>query len=288
MGGFLYVDKPEGVTSHDVVAMVRRSARSRRVGHAGTLDPFATGLLVIAVGQCTRLLPYIGGEPKVYDAVIAFGAETETDDSTGEVTHERQVVELSVEVLAVAFDSLSGQIVQVPPSFSAKHVNGTRAYALARRGVHVELQPVSVHVRSWELLSLETDAIAVRITCGGGTYVRALARDLGRALGSAAHCSKLRRVASGAAHVDTAVSTSELLPGAIADGIVPLRDPVSLLDGCVIESLDASSAADISHGRSVAATAAGERAALMHDDSLIAIAIRGEDDRWNPRVVFPV
>ena len=288
VSGFLYVDKPAGVTSHDVVAMVRRAARSRRVGHAGTLDPFATGLLVIAVGNCTRLLPYIEGEPKVYDADIAFGAETETDDSTGDVTLERPVTELSRASLSAAFDLLTGPISQIPPLFSAKHVNGQRAYKLARRGVKVELEPVRVHVHGWELKTIEAGTISVRITCGGGTYVRALARDLGRAVGSAAHCAQLRRVASGPARVDLAIAANQLLSGAIADGSIPLRDPVSMLDGCVTESLDARGLADISHGRSVAATSPGERAALMHNDSLIAIAIRSEDDRWKPRVVFPV
>src|SRR5215213_3690717 len=130
----LYVDKPAGITSHDVVAVIRRAARSKRVGHAGTLDPFATGLLVVAVGPCTRLLPYVDGEPKVYRAVIRFGFETDTDDCTGAVTLERPLPELSGAALHTAVASLTGNIEQLPPAYSAKHVGGVRAYKLARRG----------------------------------------------------------------------------------------------------------------------------------------------------------
>ena len=178
MNGLLYVDKPVGITSHDVVAIVRRAAASKRAGHAGTLDPFASGLLVVAVGQCTRLLPYCIGEPKVYDATICFGTETDTDDGTGETTLERDAPRFGTasldKALAEAIASLTGTVAQVPPSYSAKHVDGQRAYALARRGAVVVLPAVQVTVHAWSVLDITGPLLRTRITCAGGTYVRAL------------------------------------------------------------------------------------------------------------------
>lgn len=286
-GGLLLVDKPAGITSHDVVAIVRRAARSKRVGHAGTLDPFATGLLVIAVGPCTRLLPYVQGEPKVYDAVVRFGHETETDDSTGAITVEAPAPSLQdAAALDGAIGTLTGTIQQVPPAYSAKHVDGKRAHALARSGAEVVLPPVAITVHAWSVLRIEGARLHVRIECAGGTYVRALARDLGRALGSAAHCETLRRVASGAASVRDAVQVADLAPGAIADGTVALRSPLSALGDIAHESLDESAVRDLSHGRSVRATQSGEIAALLRHDVVVGIGKRMQDDRWQPRVVL--
>jgi len=290
--GLLYVDKPAGMTSHDVVSVVRRAARSKRVGHAGTLDPFATGLLVLAVNSATRLLPYVVGEPKVYDAVIRFGHETDTDDATGEVT--REAIPPDAELLASpgaaplrdAVNALTGRLAQVPPAFSAKHINGERAYALARRGERVELPPVDVHVTSWEWLASTAGSLTMRVTCGGGTYIRALARDLGRALGSAAHCERLRRVASGAARVDDAEPLDRLEPGSIVDGRVLLRSPVSALGAVAHESLDEAGLAALRVGRRMAATVPGARGALLWQGTVVAIAERAAGDWWQPRVVM--
>lgn len=290
--GLLYVDKPAGMTSHDVVSVVRRAARSKRVGHAGTLDPFATGLLVLAVNSATRLLPYVVGEPKVYDAVIRFGYETDTDDRTGEVTRESKspaaelLADAGASPLREAIAALTGRLAQVPPAFSAKHVNGERAYAIARRGDLVELPPVEVHVLGWEWLASTPDAITVRITCGGGTYIRALARDLGRALGSAAHCESLRRVASGAAHVANAATLEQLEPGSILDGRVLLRSPLSALGPIAHEPLDEAGMAALRVGRRIPATMPGERGALLWHDAVVAIAERVSGDWWQPRVVM--
>lgn len=290
--GLLYVDKPAGMTSHDVVSVVRRAARSKRVGHAGTLDPFATGLLVLAVNSATRLLPYVVGEPKVYEAVIRFGHETNTDDRTGEVT--REAICPAAEILASpegtplreAMAALTGTLAQVPPAFSAKHVNGERAYAMARRGEVVELPPVDVHVMRWEWLASTPESLAVRITCGGGTYIRALARDLGRALGSAAHCESLRRVASGAAHVADAETLDRLEPGSIVDGRILLRSPLSALGTIAHQPLDDAGLAALRVGRRVAASVPGPRGALLWHDTVVAIAERVSGDSWQPRVVM--
>src|SRR5690348_6684558 len=151
VAGLLLVDKPAGITSHDVVSIVRRSVNTRRVGHAGTLDPFATGLLVVLVGRGTRLMPFVDGEPKVYDATIAFGAETDTDDATGETVREGPVPTATRIDNGIA--RLTGDIDQVPPSYSAKQVAGTRAYAAARRGKPIELAPARIVIHRWEILS---------------------------------------------------------------------------------------------------------------------------------------
>ena len=148
VAGFLLVDKPAGITSHDVVSIVRRSVHTRRVGHAGTLDPFATGLLVVMVGRGTRLLPFIDGEPKVYDATIAFGTETDTDDATGSTT--REAPPPTEHAISEGMARLTGEIDQIPPAYSAKKVGGTRAYAAARRGKQVVLAPARVVIHRWE------------------------------------------------------------------------------------------------------------------------------------------
>ncbi len=295
MDGLLYVDKPAGITSHDVVGVVRRAARSRRVGHAGTLDPFATGLLVLGIGNCTRLLPYIVGEPKVYDAVIRFGAEMDTDDATGSVTNERPLPALGDdtgrELLNAAIATLTGRIAQIPPAFSAKHVDGQRAYALARRGEEVSLPPVDITVHGWEILEVTGERVRARITCGGGTYVRALARDLGRTLSSAAHCEELRRVSSGPAHVDDATPFAALIPGAIEDCTVLLHSPLQALGDIATESLDDTGVLALSQGRAIAATQPGAIVAFLREPRaaearVLGIGVRTTGERWQPRVVL--
>ncbi len=293
----MYVDKPVGITSHDVVAVVRRAARSKRVGHAGTLDPFATGLLVLGIGQCTRLLPYIVAEPKVYDARIRFDCETDTDDATGAPTVHASAPAFAdpavMSALHRAIASLTGTIAQTPPAYSAKHVDGQRAYALARRGAPVELPPVDVTIHQWDVLAVGDGFIDVRITCAGGTYVRALARDLGRAMHSAAHCETLRRVSSGPAHVDNATRLEDLVPGAIADRVVALRSPLAALGDIATELLDEAAIADLSQGRALAATGAGETVAFVRAHNtgdttmdVLGIGVRTPGDRWQPRVVL--
>ena len=290
--GLLYVDKPAGMTSHDVVSVVRRAARSKRVGHAGTLDPFATGLLVLAVNSATRLLPYVIGEPKVYDAVIRFGYETNTDDRTGQITREAHPPDIDLLAhadappLRDAIAALTGRLAQVPPAFSAKHVNGERAYAMARRGDVVDLPAAAVNVMQWDWLASTADSLTVRITCGGGTYIRALARDLGRALGSAAHCESLRRAASGSAQVVHAEALERLEPGSIAEGRVLLRSPLPALGAIAHEPLDDAGIAALRFGRRLAATVSGERAALLWNNTVVAIAERVGGNWWQPRVVM--
>lgn len=291
--GLLLVDKPAGVSSHDVVNAARRAVGERRIGHAGTLDPFATGLLVLLVGRATRLLPHIPDEPKVYDARIAFGAETDTEDLLGQVV--REALPPSRAALLAALPQFVGELEQVPPAFSAKRVGGKRAYDLARAGKDVALKPVRITVHRWELLSADEDAdgrvvsAELRITCGGGTYVRSLARDLARALGSAAHLSALRRVSTGPFHVADAVSLQDL-----RDGRPALRPALDALPGVPVQRLSAEELAKIVRGIDVAATVPGAWGALVREDEAVLVALaerRGAPDapggeRWQPRVVM--
>lgn len=213
--GLLLVDKPAGVTSHDVVQLVRRAYGERSIGHLGTLDPFATGLLVLLIGHSTRLATFIDTEPKVYRATIRFGAETDTDDCTG--TLIREAAPPVSAAIHQAIPSLTGKISQVPPAFSAKSVDGVRAYDAARRGEALDLQPADVEVIGWDIVAEREAEIDVTITCGTGTYIRALARDLGRITDSAAHLTALRRLRSGpfdvadAATLDTICSARPAL-----------------------------------------------------------------------------
>jgi tRNA pseudouridine55 synthase len=206
--GLLLLDKPAGVTSHDMVVAARRAYGERSIGHLGTLDPFATGLLVLLLGRSTRLATFIDTEPKIYEATIRFGAETETDDSTGAVVRNAPAPEPQLVTETIA--TLTGTILQVPPAYSAKSVDGERAYDAARRGQPVELAPVSVTVHEWRIREQHREWLSATITCGGGTYIRALARDLGRATGSAAHLESLRRTRCGQFDVRDAASLEDL------------------------------------------------------------------------------
>ena len=274
--GLLLVDKPAGMTSHDVVAIARRALGVRRIGHAGTLDPFATGLLVLLVGKATRLLPFLDGEPKVYDATLRFGAETDTDDATGSVTREASLPDARAVDAAIA--SLTGPIQQHPPAYSAKQLDGQRAYKAARAGMPLELPAFPVTVHRWTVHEHAGSDWRVTISCGGGTYVRALARDVGRLAGSAAHLTALRRTASGpfqvtnAAPMDT-VSTAALLP---------MRDAVPSLPS---QPLDDAALAHVLHGRTIPASVEGQLAALVDaDGALVAVAERVADV-WHPKLV---
>jgi len=277
--GLLLVDKPAGITSHDVVAVVRRAVASRRVGHAGTLDPFATGLLVVLTGRGTRLIPYVDGEPKEYDATIRLGIETETDDATGPVVREAELP--SDAAIDAAIAQLTGEIDQVPPAYSAKQVSGVRAYAAARRGAALDLQPARVTVHAWHLTARCGAQLEARIICSGGTYIRALARDLGRLTKSAAHLVALRRVQSGAFSVDDAVTLDDLR--AANFHLRPLRDAIPSLPA---QSLESAELARVLHGNAIEARTSGSRVALLdRDDTLVAIAARNGDTLF-PKLVL--
>ncbi|GAC1693016.1 MAG: tRNA pseudouridine(55) synthase TruB [Gemmatimonadaceae bacterium] len=278
--GLLLIDKAPGVTSHDAVLAVRRATGEPRVGHTGTLDPFATGLLVVLLGRATRLLPYVGGDPKVYEATIRFGTETDTDDLTGAVV--RSAPPPSADAVSAATSHLTGVIEQVPPAYSAKRVGGRRAYTAARAGEAVHLPPVPVRVDAWRLGRWTGADLDATVTCGGGTYIRALARDLGRLTGSAAHLAALRRVASGAFRVGDAMTMADLA----SRGVV-LRPPLDALRAMTTAVIDANEIARIVRGIAIPGRGDAQTVALVARDggALVALAVR-VGDLWQPRVVM--
>jgi tRNA pseudouridine55 synthase len=233
MDGALIIDKPAGLTSHDVVARVRRIVGQRRVGHTGTLDPFATGVLVVLLGNATRLLQFLSGAEKEYEAVIRFGYATDTGDVTGRPVdiHDQPPgpPTLRAEDLEAAMASLRGEITQVPPMYSAKKVKGQKLYELARRGEVIERTPVKVTISKFEalessgqLLNVRDDCTAdlsARVACSAGTYVRTLAEDMGKLLGLGAHLATLRRTRAGEFKIEEAITLERLAELAEADEV---------------------------------------------------------------------
>ena len=214
LSGLLVVDKPRGMTSHDVVDRVRALAAQREAGHAGTLDPLATGVLVVALGKALKLLEFMEGHDKGYDVTVRLGQRTETDDAEGRVIAERPATSTREQVESAAARFL-GEIDQVPPSYSAVKQGGERLYAKARRGEAVEAKPRRVRVDAFVLVGFEPPVARFTVRCGKGTYVRSLARDLGEALGCGGHVTELRRTASGPFQLSDAAALEpplELLP----------------------------------------------------------------------------
>jgi tRNA pseudouridine55 synthase len=280
------------MTSHDVVARVRRIAGTRRVGHTGTLDPMATGVLVLCLGKATRLIPYIeemgGVDAKEYEAGLRFGFEMTTDDAEGDPRGEPvSTAALSASGIASALAGFVGEIEQVPPAFSAKKVAGERAYAMARRGEDVELKPVRVHVGSAEILGLEGDIARVRIACSRGTYIRALARDLGRTLGTGAHLVSLRRTRSGAADLGRAVRLDDLTAETLPSALVPMMAVLETWPSVVAGEAEA---ADLRLGRAInlarARETAGARVRICDREGHLVALASSDGSRMQPFCVF--
>lgn len=281
------VDKPEGPTSHDIVAAARKALGVRRIGHTGTLDPFASGLLLLCVGRATRLAEYFSEMDKTYEAVARLGIRTDTLDRDGEVVGEseawRGVTRARLEeVLA----KLRGDIEQVPPAFSAKKVEGERAYLHARQGRPVELPPCRVTIRSLEITSVDLPLLGFRVTGSSGTYVRALARDIGDVLGSGAHLTSLRRTEIGDWNVAEAVAVE-----ALTDREVVLSHAVGALAALrhlqTVE-VDAEAAGRLSSGQAIPLDedlASGSPLAIAHGGGLLAIG-EASGGVLRPRKVF--
>ncbi|MHB0970347.1 MAG: tRNA pseudouridine(55) synthase TruB [Thermoanaerobaculia bacterium] len=208
--GLLLVDKESKMTSHDVVDLFRRVTRVKKAGHTGTLDPLATGLLVLCVGRATRLQSYLMKQTKTYEGTIRFGWATTTYDAEGTAVGEEKEVSIEGLDFAPLTEKLSGEIDQVPPSFSAKKVGGVRAYELARRGEEVAIEPKRVRVDEFSILSVDGAVATFRVRCSAGTYVRSLAHDLGAMTGHGAHLASLRRTEIGTFRVVDAISTSQM------------------------------------------------------------------------------
>ena len=280
MDGVLVVDKPPGVTSHDVVDAVRRKLRTRKVGHAGTLDPDATGILLLGVGRATRFLSYAQAAPKRYVAGARFGSSTTTQDSSGEVvaTGEPSFTE---DELRAGLAALRGEIEQVPPMVSAIKVGGEKLYEKARRGEEVERAPRRVTVYELELLKhdLEAAQATLEVLCSGGTYVRTLIHDLGERLGCGAHMTSLRRTAAAGFTEMDAIA----LDAVEAPVLRPLGDAVRELPRLAV---DAEAAPAVSHGKKLLLDAPAEgNVAVFHENRLIAVYRTSQDGLRPDRVV---
>ena len=277
----MLVAKPVGPTSHDVVAIVRRALGTARIGHLGTLDPFAAGLLVLVIGPATRLAPFAAGWAKSYDGVIRLGTTTTTDDGTGAVVAASDAWRgLDRPRIAAALAGFRGAYEQRPPAFSAVKVAGERAYRRARRGEGVALAPRRVEVRELVLEDLAPPDVRFRATVTAGTYLRSLARDVGEALGCGAHLAALTRTRVGPFRVEDAVA-----PAAVTRDLI--RDPAVLVADLPRRELDDGERAAVLHGRSVpdgSGTGDEGRVALFAGDQLVAVAER-VGEVLKPRVV---
>jgi tRNA pseudouridine55 synthase len=272
--GLVVVDKPAGLTSHDVVARLRRILSTRKIGHAGTLDPMATGVLVCGVGRATKLLGHLALDTKAYAATVRLGAVTTTDDAQGEIVGTADAGGVDDVAIAVGMAALTGPIEQVPSSVSAIKVDGKRAYARVRAGEEVVLAARPVTVSEFRLLARRGSDLDVTVECSSGTYVRALARDLGSGLGVGGHLTALRRTRVGPFILENATTLEELErePGLT----LPLDDAVGV--AFPRRDLDAALAADISHGRPLpAAGVEGTYGVFAPDGRALAlVSERGE------------
>lgn len=280
--GLLVVDKPAGWTSHDVVARIRRLADTRRVGHAGTLDPMATGVLLVGVGRATRLLGHLALTDKEYEATVRLGVATTTDDADGQEIERRETGQVTDAAIATAMRGLTGHIDQVPASVSAIKVDGQRAYARMRAGEAVELAARPVHVAAFELLERRGDDLDVRVSCSTGTYVRALARDLGYALHVGAHLTRLRRTRVGSFALDTASTFDEL-----AAQLAPLSLEDAARASFARLDVDADTARRIGHGQRVELDLVDARPVAIFDpDGYLVALLQATDGTTKSLCVF--
>jgi tRNA pseudouridine55 synthase len=282
--GLVVVDKPVGWTSHDVVGKLRRLAHTRRVGHAGTLDPMATGVLVCGVGRATRLLGHLARTDKTYTATVRLGVRTTTDDAEGEVVGEAPVEASDADVLA-AVRALTGDITQVPSSVSAIKVDGRRAYARVRAGEDVELAARPVRVSRFDVLARRGSELDVVVDCSTGTYIRALARDLGSALGCGGHLTALRRTRVGEFRIDGAAELAALAEqGSVDAALVPMAEAVART--FPRRDLAIDEVRELSFGRRIGPSGHdGLVGAFAGDGSVVAL-IEDTDGTAKPAVVF--
>jgi tRNA pseudouridine55 synthase len=268
--GVLVVDKPRGVTSFDVVAAVRRARGERRVGHAGTLDPMATGVLPVCLGEATKLVPFLQSGEKEYLAQLRLGATTDTQDAEGKILAERDPSSVTRAGIDAALPRFVGRILQTPPMHSALKQDGRRLYELARQGVEVERAPRPVDVHALHVIAFEPPSLTLAVRCGKGTYVRTLAADLGEALGCGAHLTALRRTRVGAFAIEGAVAMEQLAEAALLSPAEALSDLPSLC-------LDETIARDVRDGKvktveQLTSPADGWVRLLRPDGSLLAVA----------------
>ena len=217
--GLFIVDKPEGITSLDVVREVKHRFRVKKAGHIGTLDPFATGVLPVAINEGTKLIPFLEEEPKEYEGTVRLGEETRTDDLTGEVVSRRPWEDITPQTIQEAFRAFWGRIYQIPPMFSAIKVGGKPLYRLARKGIEIERKGRTVKIFHLQIDEIKLPYVGFRVSCSKGTYVRTLAKDIGRKIGCGAHLSRLRRIRSGSFTIQRAIPWRRLMDLADLQGL---------------------------------------------------------------------
>jgi tRNA pseudouridine55 synthase len=289
--GLLNIDKPSGPTSHDVVQSVRRGIGERRVGHAGTLDPLAGGVLVLALGPATRLIEYLIGSQKSYRALVKLGVSTDTYDAEGSIVEERPVPpDLAETQLRAALDAFTGEIEQIPPVYSAIKIGGKSAHARVRAGETVELKPRRIRIDSIDLLAFTPPTLELRVTCSAGTYIRSLAHDLGEALGCGAMLAGLTRTASGHFHLQDAVSW-DTLQAAFEDG--SWRDHLLSADRALEDTpmvrLSFEDLEKIRNGMPIQGTPVDKglgRAYTPNGQFVAVLNADPENDQWRPKKVF--
>jgi tRNA pseudouridine55 synthase len=284
LDGLVVIDKPAGWTSHDVVARCRKIYGLRRVGHAGTLDPDATGVLLVGLGRVTRLLRFLSGLAKGYAGQVVLGVATTTLDASGEVTETWDMSAVTLDEVRAAARTLTGTIAQVPPMVSAIQVGGQRLHALARRGIEVERPPRTVTVTRFDVAPAGPGVFAIEVECSSGTYVRSLAADLGACLGGGAHLRALRRTAVGPFSIAEAVELDAVAPG----HVLP---PAAALRGMDTATVAPALVDPIGHGRvlgreELGAEGPGPWAVLDPDGELLAVYEPHRGDRVKPAVVM--
>lgn len=290
VSGVLVIDKPVGLTSHDVVQIIRRGTGIRRAGHTGTLDPRASGVLVILIGPAVRLSEYVSASDKRYQATIRLGSATDTYDSEGRVVSSASVDGISEDHFKKALESFIGEIEQVPPPFSAVKVKGRKAYEMAREGEEVDLRPRKIKVYSLDILEWDPPEVVIDVYCSSGTYVRSLANDLGQVLGTGAHLIGLRRTKSGRFTLRDAVPLRRLKEAFDAGDwykyLIPAAD--ALGDWPMVE-LDADQVELIRHGHRVPAQPGSKgwaRGVSEQGDLVALLEHDDETNEWQPRKVF--
>lgn len=275
MNGLLVIDKPQGITSHTVVQRVRRACGVKRVGHAGTLDPLATGLLLIGVGSCTRLIEFLVATDKGYRATFELGCVTDSQDITGEVVSEHSVGQVTAEQIRQVCATYVGDIDQVPPMFSALKKNGVPLYRLARQGIEVERQKRRITITRLEVESIDANEVTISVDCSKGTYIRTLCHDIGQQLGCGACMTSLRRFRSGRFDESMAISLDALI-----DGDFQLLPPIAILDDFNTLEVVTSGRDRLRDGippriedlTSTPYLQDADMVVLMHEDKLLAVA----------------
>lgn len=288
--GLVSINKPAGLSSRTIVDQVVRIVRPARAGHAGTLDPMATGVLVVCVGSATRLIPIVQQLPKGYRASFRLGWRSDTDDVTGELTQVETAEEVTRQEIESALGQFIGRIEQVPPQYSAVHVGGQRAYKLARKGQTVEIKPRTVEVYRIELLAFSYPELELAIECGSGTYVRSIGRDLGEALGCGGVMSALERTHVGPFCASDAVDPQQLAAESMAEWLLPAAAAVAHLPQYVCSAQELE---DITHGRRFTCALPAEFeegspvAVVASGSELVCLArFRSEDRTLAPKQVF--